>query len=211
MDSTLFSVSLAAHVTGGMAALLSGPVALLSKRGSRQQDNGIWVHFIAMALTCTSGFLMAILHDIPMLMAIAIFSFYSTWVGFKTWLTPGSKPGLIDWLPVAVGLPTVAYMFWTGNTILMVFGGFFLLGLVQDFLWLRKGSARTAADAASYFVSRFGGSYIATLTAFLVVNFSQVGPQWIWWIGPSIVGSPLLGLLSKKAIKEAEASPALAD
>ena len=45
-------------------------------------------------------------------------------------------------------------------------------------------------------ISRMGGSFIATSTAFLLVNI-QIEPVWVMWLLPTIVGTPMIVLASR--------------
>lgn len=49
----------------------------------------------------------------------------------------------------------------------------------------------------SLHVSMMCGSYISFVTAFLVVNLDGL----VWWIAPTIVGSPLIALTSRHAAR----------
>ena len=40
-------------------------------------------------------------------------------------------------------------------------------------------------------IGRMGGAYIATCTAFIVVNFTFL-PDILLWLGPTFIGSPLI-------------------
>jgi hypothetical protein len=46
-------------------------------------------------------------------------------------------------------------------------------------------------------ISRMGGSFIATSTAFLLVNTS-IEPIWVMWLLPTAIGTPMIIVASRK-------------
>ena len=46
-------------------------------------------------------------------------------------------------------------------------------------------------------ISRMGGSFIATSTAFLLVNTS-IEPVWVMWLLPTVIGTPMIVVTSRK-------------
>jgi uncharacterized membrane protein len=208
MDNFPYSLILALHIAGGTSALLSGPFTLLTRWQSRSHKIASWVHFIAMTATCVSGFAMSLILEIPFLAVIAIFSYYSTFTGFRSFTAKVMKPTIGDGIAIILGIPAAFYMFSTGETILAVFGSFFALGLIVDTSWILLRKPMNEVEHRVHFVNRFGGSYIATITAFLVVNYSHIEPMWIWWLAPSAIGSPLLGYLVFRTRKNLMAAKA---
>ncbi|MBK7959438.1 MAG: hypothetical protein IPK03_15945 [Bacteroidetes bacterium] len=47
-------------------------------------------------------------------------------------------------------------------------------------------------------IKRMSGGYIATITAFIVVNNKGYVPDLVGWLGPGIIGGVLIGMAIKK-------------
>ncbi len=79
---------------------------------------------------------------------------------------------------------------------LLVFGLLLTWMSVQDAvkMW-RKNWIKN--DWLYTHIGRMGGSFIATSTAFILTNI-RFEPQWIVWLAPTVIGSPLMASAIKK-------------
>jgi FtsH-binding integral membrane protein len=93
-----------------------------------------------------------------------------------------------------MGMAFAAYMLRTAyvkpdlNIILLVFA--LILLIMSSIDLFRKPDP---SKAASLHGGRMGGAFIASVTAFLVVNNDFMHPL-IAWLGPTVIGSPLIAL-----------------
>lgn len=198
MHSTIYSLVLGTHILGGMISLFSGPLALGSPNESKQQKISVWIYFFAMLATCLSGATMALVLKSPFLFVIAAFSFYTVFTGFRAFTSRPYRPGIPEILAIIAGIPAAVYMLLTGEIVLMVFGGIFFLQILGDLYGLAARKNFTELSRALVFVQKYAGAYIATTTAFIVVNLSGTVPGWILWLGPTIVGTPMIFYLSRR-------------
>ncbi|MEL6863942.1 MAG: hypothetical protein AAFP19_05965 [Bacteroidota bacterium] len=207
----LFSVFLAIHITGGSMALVTGALAIMTRKGGKGHTQSGKFYFIGMTMVFVSAVVMSILHPNPFLLMIGVFSYYLVGVGYRAKylkkLHLDQKPALIDWLLSGVaGIFHLGLLLWgiyqyfvLGSSFgitAMVFGG---LALTLNWRVLRNFIYRP--KDAQYWVrshiSGMMGSYIAASTAFLVVNI-QFQPQWLLWLIPTIIGVPIISYWSRK-------------
>lgn len=84
--------------------------------------------------------------------------------------------------------------------VFVVFGSFGLLFVWQDFLYFNKKSSIKNYWLIGH-LQRMTGAFIASITAFLVVNakyFPDIIPGFVYWLLPTIIFTPLIVKWSKK-------------
>jgi hypothetical protein len=152
-----------------------------------------------MALTALSAVLLATWRPDPFLLGIGLFTGYlvaSGWV----WIRPAPLPTRVARARMAAGggLLAAAFMVVVALAqgrlplVLLVFAGIMTALSLVDL-------TRTpdASEVAARHGGRMGGAYIAAWTAFLVVNLERV-PDLIVWLGPTVVGTPLIVLAIRR-------------
>ncbi len=215
---TFIKTLLIIHAVAGGCALISGLFAIFTKKGSKKHILGGRVYFWSMLIVVISGLIVGAYKNNIFIQTIAVFSFYMVFTGrrvlrFKKEISPKS----IDWVFNIASLLTALYMLGYGVLVvkkigfggmapmLLVFGGLLFTMVMQDFrkLWTKKW-----VKNAWLFdhISRMGGSYIATTTAFLVVNIN-FQPVWIVWLLPTVVGTPILIRTSSQWKKKLNPKP----
>jgi len=195
----LYVILRLAHIAAGTTALIVAPGAMLAVKGGLWHRRWGKVYFWAMAMVAMSAVVMTSVKPNIFLSMIALFSFYLAFGGYRAlyhkrpqdgattldWtglaLMAIGSLGLIAW--AAVELSRGATMGWVGVT-------FGLLGTslavrdVRDF-WTPPEDGR--AWLYKHMVGMLS-AYIATVSAFSVVNF-QFMPPLVRWLWPSVIGS----------------------
>lgn len=86
---------------------------------------------------------------------------------------------------------------FAGEAPVLFFFGFFLFSMsLQDLIKMKRKKFVKNAWLFDH-ISRMSGSFIATTTAFIVVNFSMT-PAWVLWLLPTAIGTPLIFRVSAK-------------
>jgi hypothetical protein len=78
------------------------------------------------------------------------------------------------------------------SIVLLVFGVGTLFFSAEDLIALYRKNSRSHFLWMYIHIGRMLGAYIATLTAFLVVNSEFFPSLLIAWLGPSAIGTPLI-------------------
>ena len=197
----IFHFTLLLHIVNGTVALVIAPLAMMTVKG------GIWhrrwgkIYFWAMAGVALSAIVMCFIRSGVFLFLVAIFSFYLALTGYTVLRRKksGDRPGLLDWCAAIAMLLAGIALVTTGaldgklgneRWVRMVFGA---IGLLLSGLDIRRFFKPSLAKRAWMFehMSRFLGAYIATVTAFSVVNFQFLPYLWRW-LWPTAVGVPLI-------------------
>lgn len=197
MDSW-FSVFLAGHVVAGAVALLIGPLAMATVKGGRWHRRWGKVYFWAMAAVAATAAAMCWLRSGLFLFLVAVFSFYLALTGYTVLhrKTATDRARVLDWVAAFAMLAAGVVLVVSGarldpadpgRWVRWVFAGVgLILGGSEVWHFLRPSK-----DPKAWFyahMTRFLGAYIATVTAFVVVNF-QTWPTLWRWLGPTLVGT----------------------
>ena len=197
----------ALHITAGSMALFVAPGAMLARKG------GVWhrrwgkVYFWAMAAVAATAVALSVIRPSPFLAMIGVFSFYLAFSGYRVLYRKrperGQRATMLDWtgaaLVLAASAGLVAWALWSrasgGSDLWIVALVFGVVGLglaardVHDF-------RRPPAERNAWWYRHMGnmlGAYIATLSAFSVVNFTFLPPvaRWLW---PTVLGTPVIAV-----------------
>jgi hypothetical protein len=188
------NVALVVHIICGFAALISGLIAILARKKRGLHSRVGLIYFISMSGVFVSATLLSILHDIPFLLGVAIFSYYLCLMGFSAARWKGKSP---LWLRIVIptaGTAGAIILFSQSNIVPYVFGGILLLNTLLDFAVL-TGLRKAPGGKLSWMfehAGKMGGSYIATVTAFIVVNLQFTPAPWLPWLLPTVIGSALI-------------------
>lgn len=214
MPQPAFALDLlrAVHIAAGFTALFVAPGAMIARKGGTWHRRWGRVYVWAMGIVTLSAVGLAIARPNPLLLMVAVFSFYLAFSGVRVLRRkrpsePGQRlPGAsLDWaaagLTLVGGLGLLALAMWPlgagrgVSAVPLVFGGL-AIGLaardVRSFL-------RPPADPRAWWYQHMGnmlGAYIATVSAFSVVNFTALPPaaRFLW---PTVVGSPLIAIWTR--------------
>jgi uncharacterized membrane protein len=217
-----YNISLILHIAGGFLALIAGLLAMYSKKGGRTHKKAGRYFFGGMTATACSAVILSFIHPNMFLFMVAIFSYQLSSMGYRILrlkkIGNGQmKPEMVDWMITVI--PTVAG-FW------FLISGIWQISSGQNFGWVKVVFGFLAIRFAFIFIMRFyraprnkmfwmfvhlqsfGGAYIATATAFLVVNV-DVLPGLVLWLGPSFIGTFVIVYVSGKYVKRQKAGKAI--
>jgi len=195
------------HISAGMLALGLAPIAMLTVKGGRAHRRWGKTYFWAMAVVASTAVILALWRPQIFLALLAVFSFYLAFTGYRVlWRKRpdrGQGPVAVDWAAAVVTFAVSAALVVLGlirpgpawqrlGVVPVVFG---VLGMVLAGLDIRKFVRPPADRNAWWFAHMAGmlGSYIATVSAFSVVNFTflPIAVRWLW---PTAIGTPLIAL-----------------
>ena len=211
----LFDILLAIHVAGGFIALVSGPVAMAARKGGRVHKRFGGAYAIAMLVAGMVALPLSVMTHNVLLLVIAVLTLFLVGNGISAIRRRREKRAsrLSDaLLPAACvvfsaglllfSLPLMGQkLFVTG--LFFGAGGMFLAG--RALLALRD----PATDWLLQHITGMMGAYIATATAFLVVNLTFL-PQALVFIGPTVVGVPFIIRMSIRYARPKAPRPAMA-
>lgn len=183
------------HILTGFTALLFGTILMFIKKGGRKHVLLGRIFFWSMMFVVLSALYLAIAKNNAFLLAVGIFVFYQAFAGMRS-ANRKSIPG--KWFDIAVliiALINAGFMILTGNIVLIVFAIItFLLGFIdlRSYYLVSQNKDLPKLAWLARHIGMMMGSYIGTLTAFLVVNIQLANNQWIIWLGPTILFVPLM-------------------
>jgi uncharacterized membrane protein len=187
-----FHALLMVHIGTGTIALISGPVPMLSRKGSRLHRRVGMVYAWSMTIAASSAFALALALGSARFLGLAALTLFLIFVGVRAIrFQRNHKPSNVDKIAcLASGLISV-WLFWrgilSGDAISIFFGlGGTALAWRQ---WYRLGNPATNWLAAH--LTSMGAGYVATLTAFLALNMRFL-PTVVVFILPTLVGIPVL-------------------
>jgi Flp pilus assembly protein TadB len=201
----LFKVLIYTHATFGGISLLAGTIAALANKfGKYHQPAGL-VFFYSLLISCIIALVITFIpgHRSIFLFCIAVFSLYQIITGRRAvQYKRNQRFHKFDQelayalFLIAIGMIAVGFVEKGGLRILLwVFGVFCAYLSVEDTLTFRNPQKRVE-NWLKIHISRMGGGFIASITAFMVVN--RIFPGiWGWFI-PGIVGGFLITLVMRK-------------
>lgn len=211
MSETFFNILLALHIIGGTVGLICGILVFSLKKGTRPHTVLGKIFIPGMLLAGFSSLLLAVLHPNTFLFMVGVFTVYMVGTGAraissKSPLTNQPIDRMLQLGMVCSGL-SLGYLGTVGvfdgnyfGIVYVVFATIGLLMVMQDF----NGSKSNPTDKKAHIrkhLQRLGGGFIASATAFLVVNLRELPewlPVWLLWLLPTLLISPLISYHSKK-------------
>ena len=203
-EELLFKTFLFAHIGAGSIALFTGLVALALKKKRGSHSKVGYVFHVSMLVVALSAFVMSILHANYFLFVVGVFSFYLTFTGYRSivFLRGESKPNWLDKSAMilcailmlgvtAKFLNNRAFSFTGFSTIIIVFDLILTGLLIQDYKNFNPRQALTKNNWLIKHITRMIPAYIATTTAFLVVNVDYKYPVVIW-LAPTFLFVPII-------------------
>ena len=194
----MFGIVLAIHVLFGGVALLVAPGAMLTRKGGLWHRRWGKAYFWSMTGVALTAVVLSLMRSGLFLLLVAVFSFYLASAGYRVLYrkTPQQRANIWDWSVTALMLSGGAALVSYGALLLrtssfgavaVVFGMIGLLLAVLD----ARSFLRPPADKRAWWYAhmiRMLAAYIATMTAFSVVNFHFLPPlvRWLW---PTAVGT----------------------
>ncbi|HQV51545.1 MAG: hypothetical protein IPI00_05285 [Flavobacteriales bacterium] len=208
-ESYVVDLLFAIHGAAGIIALIVAPVAMYVAKGSNQHRLWGKLFFYSMVLVTFTAIILSILRPNLVMAMLAIFSFHLVASGYRSLyhkkLHEGQRAGRLDWILQGVaGLFNVALFLWGAahtifndsdkrGWIFLIFGAIGILLVVKNTSRFFKKSHDKQEWLYGHMTGFLAG-YIATLSAFSVVNMEFIEPSWLRWIWPTLIGAPLIML-----------------
>jgi uncharacterized membrane protein len=198
------------HIVSGSVSLLSGFVNILRRKGDRAHKQFGQVFVIAMLVAAFSALLMSVLRENLFLFVIGFFTIYMIGTGVRYLKIKrrviAKRVRWNDWTLSVLMFFFGLFLIFKGITMLIhsnlfgsvltTFGLISILMVYQDIINLRGNSNFKNFGLLTH-IQRMIGAYIASITAFLVVNIDFV-PGAILWLLPTFLMVPLIIVWSNK-------------
>ena len=204
----MIEILLPIHIASGSIALFSAVLAISTEKGKKFHVLSGKSYFWGMVLIFLTAIPMSILNSNVFLFLIAIFSFYLAFSGMRFARNRSGVPTRVDLIAVnfmflsGAGMWILAIIFFINNDsqfITLIVFGFLALSLgYGDFRAFKNETAKGKERIAKHLTNMMGGT-IAVVTAVLVVN-PPTDPEWVWWILPTFLITPLIFRWNKKVL-----------
>lgn len=202
------------HVAGGTVALLSMLPPILSRKGGRLHRRSGWAFVGGMAIVCVTALLLscirfftdstAIGREFSMLLVyVSVLTGAGIWAGLRVLRAKqrtARGPAIdIAWAALLTisGALAATYGFIAGHTLFIAFS---MIGVIngggQVLYWLRPPTVPMHWRLAH--MGNMLGACIAATTAFAIAGGRTIGlagDSLVTWLGPTIVGVPLILVL----------------
>lgn len=191
----LYKIALTLHITAGFTALSTGTWALLVKKGGNAHKIVGRIFFYAMIVVALTAVSIAIPKNQTFLLMIAIFAFVQTFFGYRSIKNKSMKPNIADWLVLALSAGNSLFMIYSMQIVLIVFGSISTVLTITQFtihLKAKRGEELPRQTWLRQHISMMMGAFIATITAFVLVNLRGFEPAWLPWLAPTAVLVPLI-------------------
>jgi uncharacterized membrane protein len=197
------------HIAAGFIALVVAPLAMIAKKGGNAHRRWGKVFFYSMAVVAVTAIVIGIMRPNIFLAMVAVFSFHMIATGYRSLyhkrLHEGQKPATMDLvLQGSAGVINGGLFIWgftnmllghrgTGTILFLVFG---LIGSLMVWRSMQRFYSRANEKNEWLYghMTGFLGGYIATVSAFSVVNMPFIKPVLLQWLWPTLLGTPLIVL-----------------
>lgn len=197
----LIKLALFVHIVSGFTALVMGLLALIANKGGKTHKRSGNIFFYCMIMVALSGFIVAYYRNNYFLLMIAIFAFAQTYFGYRAIKNKAMRATIADWFFMVLFITNSVFMIVSLNVVLLVFGGLSLLLSARQ-SWIFYKAWRQIEMPKNIWlkqhISMMMGSLIATITAFALVNLSEVQPAWLPWLAPTGILVPLIFYFQRK-------------
>jgi hypothetical protein len=198
--AAIIKIFLIIHIASGFTALSTGFFSMLNRKGGKNHRLTGKIFFGGMTGVFITAISLSILKPNPFLFMVGFFSYYLACSGYRALhqktINGIPSPQVIDWLisgtGVVFGLGLIGFsVFWFQSRgawgfVPFTFGIFCLSTSYKDV----RGFYQQNHDKALRFInhgSKMGGAFAATVTAFIVVNFTLGDYTWVLWILPGVL------------------------
>lgn len=212
----IFKAVLIIHILFGSVALFVAPAAMLTAKGGLWHRRWGKMFFWSITAVAVTAVVMSLIRSGLFFLLVALFSFYLALTGYRVLYrkTPQQRPGKADWTAASTmllgSLALVAYGVYRMLTssfgiVALVFGGLGLLVAIRDIYEFRHHPEDKQAWWYSH-MTRMLAAYIATVTAFSVVNFKFLPPlpRWLWATVAGTVGIVIWTRYYRRKFRSAE-------
>jgi uncharacterized membrane protein len=202
-----FSILLSIHIISGGISLILGSLIMMAKKGDSRHKQLGQIFFIAMSLSATVSIPLGIMHTNYFLLCIGIWTLYMLITGKRFLrIIDYTKTSKIDkFISLAMALVTIVMLCISitsmikGSTLGYVLGSFTLLNILflrADYQFF-NGISKYKNPQMAIHIQRMCGAFIASLTAFIVVNNTYF-PSIIGWLLPGAIFIPLIAKWTRK-------------
>jgi uncharacterized membrane protein len=198
---TLYQVTLILHIAAGFTSLVSGILALLVTKGGRLHRRAGLVFFWAMMLIALTAIGISIPKKHDFLLMIAIFSFFQAYFGYRAIVHKQFNYHWADILVLGIAAVNSLCMLYSLQIVLMVFGGLSTLlvwGQAMLYYTVYRKKPLPRSTWLRQHIGMMMGAMIASITAFVLVNFRTFQPAWLPWLLPTAVLVPLIVYFQRK-------------
>lgn len=204
------------HIVAGFTGLTVGLVPMLTEKGNKAHRISGLVFFWAMMVAVFASIPVAIAHKNLFLLCVALFTFQLNFTGYR--FTKVKTLDDVKWYDKAVAiialigslcaliLALYGYFVW-GNQAFMIVLSLFTFGLfsngLEDYKRYILMQERPEGKMGWWFghIVRMSATYIASFTAFVVVNAQHVSENEYFgiatWVMPGVIG----GLLIRRVVR----------
>ena len=215
MIETIFKIILGIHILGGSIGLIAGTINMIRRKGDRYHKLAGDFFFFGMLTAGTAALVLSAMHTNHFLFIVGVFTIYMVGTGRRYLslrkLGAGQKPKPVDWA-LAVFMMLFGTLFIgfgiyslvkanTFGIVFMVFG-YISLSMVRQDVKNYLGKTTTTNTWLTLHLQRMIGAYIASTTAFLVVNLPRGALpgylSFIPWLLPTVIITPLIFKWTKK-------------
>ena len=201
---TLFKIFLIIHIAGGTLGLLAGTVIMIAKKGDKRHRLLGKIFAISMLGAGVCSFVLASIHRNDFLFAVGVFTIYMAGTGWRYLylknIAIGQAAAAIDWALmifmaagcigfVVLGVLSLMDKDYFG-LIVFIFAWRGVRFIVQDYKTF-KGQLTIKNYWLVFHFQRMTGAYIASLTAFAVVNAPN-RVSFIPWLLPAAIFVPFV-------------------
>ena len=205
----IYNIFYTIHIISGFSSLVSGFIAIMSKKGSSFHLLTGKIYYYSMVSVFITALIISIYKVNIFLLMIAIFSMYFVFVAVRVlkFKNKNYKVGSVEfmtvWIMIIVSILMIVLSFIIDrmSIVLLVFGIVGLVSPLQYIFSYKKDPKFMNKRWLLEHIGNIGGAYIATVTAFLVVNVPKYLPNFpslAVWILPGIVGAMIIRFASKK-------------
>ena len=205
----MMQILLPIHILAGTIALLCAAMAVSSEKGKKLHVLSGRTYFWCMVAIFLTAIPMSIITSNIFLFLIAIFSFYLAFAGMRFARNRKGVATTLDWIIVSlmilsgVGMWILAAIYFTNNNSqyipLLVFGSIAIALGYADFKSHKNKTAIGKERLSRHLTNMLGGT-IAVITAAVVVNV-DLGPEWVWWVLPTALITPVIFWWNVKVLK----------
>ncbi len=195
MIETVVMIMIYAHVAFGFTALGTGVTAIIMKKGSKHHNRSGLLYFYAIMGVVLTSFVIAIVRENQFFFHLSFFVLYLTYSGYRSIQNKSLLPSKLDWAIWLIGGVNGLAMIYTMSAVMIVFGVITMLNVYQDvrlFYTAMKGEKLPKSAWLVRHVGMMMGSYIGTVTAFLVNNFTYGPAPWLLWLLPTAILVPVI-------------------
>jgi len=192
---TIYSIFLILHIIAGFTALIVGAINIIGKKGKKLHFITGQIFFWSMLNVSISAIVMSCMKSNNFLLHIGIFVLYMNVAGFRSVKDKSLVPNALDIVLLVAAIVNASIMFSTADIILIVFASISTSLSINDIRYYHTIYKKKSLPAMTWLRRHIGmmlGSYLSAFTAFLVVNINLGTYNWVVWLLPTAIITPLI-------------------